>query len=88
MSSVSDVNIFPNPTEGDATLSLSLATAGKVSVDVLDVTGKEVTKVFEGTLNNGDSQLAIHGSQLLSSGVYIVNVKAGDTVVQRKLVIK
>ena len=87
ISVVNNATIFPNPTEGDATLNLSLATAGKVSVNVVDITGKEVAKVFEGILNDGDSQLPIHGSQLLAAGIYVVNIKAGESVVQKKLVI-
>lgn len=88
MSVVNGATIFPNPTEGNATLSLSLASAGKVSVNVIDITGKVVLSVFEGKLNDGESQLPINGSSLLAAGVYVVNVKAGDSVVQRKLVIK
>jgi len=88
LSTVNDVSIFPNPTEGNATLNLSLASAGKVSVNVVDITGKVVLNVFEGTLNDGESQLPINGSSLLASGVYVVNVKAGDSVIQKKLVIK
>jgi hypothetical protein len=88
LTAVNDVSIYPNPTEGDATLNLSLATPGKVNVNLLDITGKEVAKVFEGNLNGGDSQLPIHGSSLLSSGLYIVNIKAGSSVIQKKLVVK
>jgi|ERR1043165_3384304 hypothetical protein len=88
VSSINDITVYPNPTEGDATLTLSLANAGKVSVNILDITGKEVARVYEGTLNDGDTQLPIHGSSLLASGVYIVNVKAGDSIIQKKLIIK
>ncbi len=86
ISVVNSVNIFPNPTEGSTTVSLSMAVAGKVSVNVLDMAGKEVARVFEGNLNDGITQLPVNSS-LLAAGVYIVNVKAGESVVQKKLVI-
>lgn len=87
LSVVNAATIFPNPTAGDATLSLSLAAAGKVNVTVVDLTGKVVTQVFDGVLNDGETQLPINNSSALSAGVYIVNVKAGESVIQKKLVI-
>ncbi|HLP18674.1 MAG TPA: M43 family zinc metalloprotease, partial [Chitinophagales bacterium] len=87
VSVVNEVNIFPNPTEGAATISLSLAAAGKLTVNITDLTGKEVARVFDGFMNDGDTQLPLEGTEQLASGVYIVNVKAGESVVQKKLVI-
>lgn len=88
VSVVNNATIFPNPTEANSTLSLNMATAGKVTVNVIDITGKEVAQVFDGTLNDGETQLPINGSSILASGVYIVNIKAGESVLQKKLVIK
>ncbi len=88
LSSVNNVSIFPNPTHGDATLHLDLAKSGNLVVNVFNIQGKEVMNVFDGWLNAGDAQLSIEGSAKLSSGVYIVNVKAGESVIQQKLVIQ
>ncbi|MCX6200446.1 MAG: M43 family zinc metalloprotease [Bacteroidetes bacterium] len=88
LSSVSEISIFPNPSRGDATLNLDLSKAGNLSVKVYDIQGKEVMNIFEGWLNAGEEQMTIEGSSKLSAGVYIVNVKAGDSVIQRKLVIQ
>ncbi len=88
LSSVSDISIFPNPTHGDATLNLDLSKAGNLSVKVYDIQGKEVMNVFDGWLNAGEAQMTIEGSSKLSTGVYIVNVKAGESVIQKKLVIQ
>lgn len=87
VSVVNDVNIFPNPTEGEATINLSLASAGKISINVVDLTGKEVAKVFDGMMNDGETQLPLTGTSQLSSGIYIVNIKAGESVLQKKLII-
>lgn len=88
LSSVTDLSIYPNPTHGDATLNLELAKSGNLSVKVYDIAGHEAMKVFEGWMNEGDTQLTIEGSSKLSAGVYIVNVKAGESVIQKKLVIQ
>ena len=52
------------------------------------MTGKQALTIFEGWMNEGETQLNIEGSSKLSTGVYIVNVKAGESVIQRKLVIQ
>ncbi len=88
LSSVSVISIFPNPTHGDALLNLNLSKAGNISVKVYDMQGKEAMNVFEGWLNAGETQLTIDGSSKLSSGVYTVNGKAGESVIQKKLVIQ
>ena len=88
LSAVSDISIFPNPTHGDASLNLNLSKGGNIAVKVYDMQGKEAMNVFEGWLNAGETQLTIDGSSKLSSGVYTVNGKAGESVIQKKLVIQ
>lgn len=88
LSAVSEISIFPNPTHGDASLNLDLSKAGNIAVKVYDIQGKEVMNVFDGWLNAGESQLTIESSSKLTSGVYVVNVKAGESVIQKKLVIQ
>jgi PKD repeat protein len=87
MSVVSNMNLFPNPTNGDAILSLDLEKAGNVSVKVYDMTGKESLNVTSEWMNEGENRVSINSSAL-ATGVYIVSVKAGDTVLQKKLIIQ
>lgn len=87
LSAINSAVIYPNPTQGDATLNLSLATAGKVQVTLLDLTGKQIALVYEGQLNDGETLLPINNSAALAAGVYVVNIKAGESVLQKKLVV-
>jgi PKD repeat protein len=84
---INSLALYPNPGNGIAILSLALARDEKVIVKLYDVTGKEVLDAFEGSMNEGANQIDINGSAL-AAGIYVVSIKAGDAIVQKKLVIK
>lgn len=87
VSVVNNVDVYPNPAAGTATINLSLANAGKISISVLNVSGQTVASVYNGYMNDGETQLPLTGIENLSAGIYIVHVKAGESVVQKKLVV-
>ncbi len=88
ISALGNVNLYPNPTGGDATLELNLLHAGNVSVKLYDLTGKVVMTCYNGWMNNGETRVMIEGSNHLSRGVYIVNVVADESVEQLKLIVQ
>ncbi|HWB63393.1 MAG TPA: M43 family zinc metalloprotease, partial [Chitinophagales bacterium] len=83
----SNVQLFPNPTGGNATLIMNLASQQHVGIKVFDITGKQVLNVFDGAMDAGDNTAEIK-SGALASGVYVVSIQAGQSVIERKLVIK
>ena len=87
LSELNSAVIFPNPGDGTATLNLVLNRAGAINVDVFNLSGQKVLDVFDGNLNGGENQLGIKGEQL-AAGIYIVNIRDGSAVAQRKLVIR
>jgi hypothetical protein len=87
LSAISSAAVFPNPTEGNSTLSLTLATPGKVSVKLFNMAGQEVAQVFDGSLNDGESRLGMTVSNL-PPAVYIVNIQAGNSIMQKKLIVQ
>ena len=88
LSSVSSAELFPNPTTGDATLNLELGNAGNVVVKVYDIAGQAVINAFDGWMNSGENNIAIQGYSHLAHGVYIVNIVAGESVIQKKLLVQ
>jgi len=88
LSSVSSAELFPNPTTGDATLNLELGNAGNVVVKVYDIAGQAVINAFDGWMNSGENNIAIQGYSRLAHGVYIVNIVAGESVIQKKLLVQ
>lgn len=80
------VNVFPNPTVGDATLEVNLSSPQNVVVTISDVTGKVVATNNYGELN-GNLLLPINTSGF-ESGIYVVEIRTGDSVSTSKLIVE
>ncbi len=83
------LNIYPNPTQGSTTISVSLNEARKVSLKVFDLGGKLVA-----TIANGEMQAGLHeikwntnavSGKSLSSGIYLLRIEAGDFIDSKKI---
>ncbi|MDG1296810.1 MAG: T9SS type A sorting domain-containing protein [Saprospiraceae bacterium] len=82
---VESVKVSPNPTAADATLTLTLEKASDVAIDVVNVSGKLVSTIV---LNNQNGVVTVPVSTVgLVNGMYFVNVKAGNTIVTKRLVV-
>ena len=82
---VESVKVTPNPTSADAVLTMTLEQSSDVSVEVLDVTGKLVSNTVM-TNQNGVVTVPVSTNGFVN-GMYFVNVKAGNTVVTKRLVV-
>jgi len=85
-----DVNIgkvYPNPTTGQTTIKYTLANASDLNVSVVDVTGKEVYSVNQGTQVAGSHEISFDAASF-SNGVYYVTVSTEESVVTKKLIKK
>ena len=77
-----DARVYPNPTNATATLRLTLASAGSVTVRVLDVLGREVTRLTT-DLGAGTQSVAMPVERL-APGAYVLRVEtANGTATQR-----
>jgi hypothetical protein len=75
---------YPNPFNPSTTLRFGLADAGRVSVQVFDLTGRKVADVMNGNLAAGWHQVSFNASRL-SSGTYIVRFQSGNQVLNQKI---
>ncbi|MCX6352490.1 MAG: T9SS type A sorting domain-containing protein [Bacteroidetes bacterium] len=78
---------YPNPTTGDVTIPVSIYKSQNVSVSVTDILGKIVYAENYGTLSTGTSNLNINLNKV-SKGLYFYTLKAGNTTVTDKLMVK
>jgi len=79
-------SVYPNPTAGDANLSLQLSnTVNQVYVQIFGLNGQMVKQIQYGQLNSGTHQLALD-AQSLAAGQYIVKVVAGNSSETVKLI--
>ena len=79
-----NIILYPNPAQNEATLALSLVTSSVVNVTVYDLTGKIVSNVFNGKLNEGETNLFINTTDL-SNGVYYAKISTDSVVETIKL---
>jgi|GEM_PF-2430614 len=79
-------NIFPNPTHGDVSLSLSLQKAGTVKISVFDMIGRAISEQKE-TYSAGSHRIDFSLSGQ-NAGIYFVQVDSPDGKNSKKLILK
>ena len=81
------MNLYPNPAADYTTLEFELLNDTKMSFEISDVTGKVVYSEALSNLSKGKHSINID-TQTFSEGVYFLNVRTGNNVTSKKLVIK
>ncbi len=78
--------LFPNPTADQVTVEVPMDADADVQVSVMDVSGKAVIRQHR-SMSKGDNQMILDVNNL-SNGVYFVQVRNGEQLNTRKLVIQ
>jgi hypothetical protein len=81
------VELYPNPTTGDATIQFDLYQEQNVSVELFNTLGQKVYFQNEGVISTGH-YIRIIPAKGLSSGVYFVKLTTDNAVIIKKLVIQ
>ncbi len=77
---------YPNPFNPTTVISYQLPKAGKVSLKVYDVLGKEVATLVNDVKQSGSYQINFDASNL-ASGVYIYTIRANDYISSKKMLL-
>ncbi len=80
-------DLAPNPTTGDARMTLSVDQAQPVRADLFDIAGRRVATVFSGTVSPGSPVALTVRRTSLPSAVYLVRVTGATFEASRRLVI-
>ncbi len=80
-----NLQIFPNPNNGEFTISLKNSQSKPIYIEVYDVRGRSIFK--EKHKNNGNFSESINLNHA-QSGLYILNVSDGIKKVSKKIIIK
>ena len=76
-------NPYPNPFNGSVKLLIYILKESLVTVDVIDLSGRIVSRLHRGTLTSGNHQLSWNGKDevgnAISSGVYYIKVVGPST---------
>lgn len=72
------LSIYPNPSTGAVTISVSMETADTASIEIFDITGRLIDTVFSGELAQGTNDVFWNRGYSLGSGVYLVRFRSGE----------
>ncbi len=82
---------YPNPFNPVTTISWQLPEVGFVTLKIYDILGREVTTLVNEELAAGNHEVEFnsHSGEVrnLSSGIYFYQLKAGDYINTRKMVL-
>ena len=79
--------IFPNPAGAITCIPVENQFAAKGSIEMLDVFGRKVEVIFEGTIPAGESKYFINAADY-APGTYFISLKTENKIQNQKLVIK
>lgn len=82
---ISDLNIYPNPSENELNIAYSNA-IGETEVWLENIEGKRICTILEPTTQTGPVMLQYLKDQTLSNGVYILKIRSNDQVVNKKVI--
>ncbi len=77
--------VAPNPSSSGARVSFATPEAGSVRVSVIDVQGREVAVLIDGSLSAGRHEARLDGN--LAAGVYVVRLETAGLVLTRQAVV-
>ena len=75
---------YPNPFNPEAQIRYQVASQAQVTLEVYDVLGRKVRTLVDEPQAGGSYTVSFDGSNL-SSGMYFIHLKAGETVKLRKM---
>lgn len=78
--------VFPNPARNQATISVNLVNSSKIAIELTNAMG-QIIRTVSANGNNGRNEIKLDVSGI-SSGIYFVNVKIGNTMATKKLVVE
>lgn len=82
-----NVDIYPNPVQGEANISYELPGNSTVTINVHDVTGRIVKHYELSKQPKGNNNFSFDCDDL-NSGVYILNLQAGNSSQNAKFIVK
>ncbi len=82
---------YPNPFNPSTSIVFSLPETGHISLNIYDISGRLVSTLVNGTLDNGVHNVMWNGAdmngELVSAGVYIYALESADMVMTKKMIL-
>jgi hypothetical protein len=81
------VHIFPNPANDIINLQYELKASSEISIKLIDLSGKHVATLFEGSQSQGKQELNLRTAEL-NKGIYLLQMNVGNELVTRKVIVQ
>lgn len=81
------VTVFPNPAVNQATINVSMANKQQVSIELLNLQGKQIENIFSGKQNQGIHSFILDANNL-TKGIYLIVVKGEKGQTVSKLIVQ
>lgn len=85
---ISEVNVFPNPSDGRFQLSFEYDGHEKLKAKVFDITGKQVKDISDDLVKSETSVSANIDLESPGSGIYFIRIEYGKSIVTKKIIIR
>ena len=85
---VSEVKIFPNPSDGRFNLSFDYNGKEKVHAKVFNITGKLVQNISEDLVSGETSITAAVDLESPLSGIYFLRIEWGSRMLTKKIIVR
>lgn len=81
---------FPNPAKGDFTVNIAIPYHSYLTLRILDIVGREIVKLYEGNLFDGEHAFRVERNNLPNRGVYLLHIEAipainSESIISRNL---
>jgi len=83
-----EYSVYPNPVSSTSQIYFKLPVDGKVTLDVVDITGRTVKTIFAGDLNAGEQYYQLNNADFQAAGIYMVRLTVNGVVSTKKVIIE
>jgi trimeric autotransporter adhesin len=84
---VASLSIFPNPASASSTISVGLAKAGNIRIEIFNALGSRVALLADGTYQTGQQEFTMDASKMLS-GIYFLRLTNDGVVTSENFVVE
>ncbi len=81
------VQVFPNPSNGLTRISLNTPENGKLSLNLIDVLGRNVADVYNGSVNAGEQVYNVDVNSI-DAGIYFLQINYNERTSAVKLIVQ
>lgn len=92
MNTTGSMEVFPNPFSIRTTIQYAIADRAEVAINIYDMNGRQISRLFQGEQDAGQHSLEWDGSTStggqLPAGIYLVQLKFGSEVINKRIVLQ